>query len=279
MSVHPTDSVYCCYCEKNCLANYSKDHLVPKVKGGKNIIHNKRPCCHTCNGEKGYSYLEEYLAYLSKKEPTDEIKVKIAKVKYWIVYVRSAGQKLFKDDDSYQCYLNFLRDGASKPVRPETVKTYTEVGRTSYELYKYKGKRLVRFLASEIVCKESNTHEQVNLAEHLTNEAFLTRVAKYFDLVIQENFLFFSFRHSNKGRLIGSDYEVYIYSLYELQGLDAAIAFFKDTAIKAWENRGAWLNLKQPGYKPPEVKTLPMPAHEVLNLDPAPNFHEEITAA
>jgi 5-methylcytosine-specific restriction endonuclease McrA len=58
----------CCYCEiKLYLAlNYSRDHIIPKSKGGKGDK-NLRPCCCHCNGEKGDMHLKQYIELLNRK--------------------------------------------------------------------------------------------------------------------------------------------------------------------------------------------------------------------
>lgn len=56
----------CCYCEKK-LNNrtYTKDHLIPKSKGGKIMM----PCCYDCNQEKQDLPLEIYAMLLNHINP------------------------------------------------------------------------------------------------------------------------------------------------------------------------------------------------------------------
>jgi len=67
ISVHPFRGK-CCYCEVDLYLalNYSRDHIVPKSKGGKGS-NNLRPCCCHCNGEKGDMLLREYIELLNRK--------------------------------------------------------------------------------------------------------------------------------------------------------------------------------------------------------------------
>ena len=42
---------FCCYCGKVIQhpLQDTTEHLVPKSRGGSNLPHNKRRCCHLCN--------------------------------------------------------------------------------------------------------------------------------------------------------------------------------------------------------------------------------------
>lgn len=54
----------CCYCEINLNSdNYSKEHVIPKHKGGTII----KPCCKECNFEKGGMMLSSYIKILNKQ--------------------------------------------------------------------------------------------------------------------------------------------------------------------------------------------------------------------
>jgi hypothetical protein len=60
-NIEPEDR-RCCYCETWLdEKNYSKEHVVPRHAGGKII----KPCCKSCNREKGGLLLNEYLSKLS----------------------------------------------------------------------------------------------------------------------------------------------------------------------------------------------------------------------
>jgi 5-methylcytosine-specific restriction endonuclease McrA len=67
----PESNKFCCYCEKP-LDRYSvtRDHLLPKSKGGKGVNYdheNIRPCCVACNSEKSSLLLREYIGKLNIK--------------------------------------------------------------------------------------------------------------------------------------------------------------------------------------------------------------------
>ena len=74
-----TPGIYvCCYCETPLTAaNYSREHLIPRVKGGPNSRRNLRPCCVDCNQEKGNMYLNEYIGFLLGLDntPTNQLKI------------------------------------------------------------------------------------------------------------------------------------------------------------------------------------------------------------
>ena|ERR1700685_1248274 len=64
----------CCYCEIRLdEKNYSRDHIVPKSKGGKRC----KPCCKTCNFEKKDMTIREYISYLQGLEQTELVVLKI----------------------------------------------------------------------------------------------------------------------------------------------------------------------------------------------------------
>lgn len=55
----------CCYCHSRLTKETrTKDHLVPKDRGGKDGKYNLRPCCRDCNKEKDNMLLSEYVLYL-----------------------------------------------------------------------------------------------------------------------------------------------------------------------------------------------------------------------
>jgi len=52
---------HCCYCEYHLTSEtYTKDHLIPKSRGGTITI----PCCKNCNFQKDSLELEDYLILL-----------------------------------------------------------------------------------------------------------------------------------------------------------------------------------------------------------------------
>ncbi len=55
----------CCYCETTLdHHNYTRDHIIPVSRGGKNQKWNIRPCCRECNTEKDNLMLSSYIMYL-----------------------------------------------------------------------------------------------------------------------------------------------------------------------------------------------------------------------
>ncbi|MBO9674435.1 MAG: hypothetical protein J7577_13390 [Sphingobacteriaceae bacterium] len=54
----------CCYCEIRLNeTNYTREHVIPKRRGGKKVL----PCCKECNYEKGGMMLSNYLRKLNKQ--------------------------------------------------------------------------------------------------------------------------------------------------------------------------------------------------------------------
>lgn len=75
----------CCYCEVQLnKSNYSKDHLIPRSKGGRNKLNNTKDCCKDCNSEKADMTLERYIEYLHF---TNQIGVKLRNAKIWLDYI------------------------------------------------------------------------------------------------------------------------------------------------------------------------------------------------
>lgn len=66
----------CAYC--GCHLEYDEltiDHVIPKVKGGKNSKKNYRACCRDCNEFKGQKTMKEFRIAIEEK-PTKEIQEK-----------------------------------------------------------------------------------------------------------------------------------------------------------------------------------------------------------
>lgn len=101
---------YCCYCGKPISeksANYTKEHLIPKSKGGNNLPINKKPCCKTCNGWRGNQSLEQFkisvqyhlnLGLNYKEHTSKDFEIMIENIDYWINYVLTSGNKLKRKD-------------------------------------------------------------------------------------------------------------------------------------------------------------------------------------
>lgn len=113
---------FCCYCgigmdNLSKGVTYTKDHLVPKCKGGNKSKENKKPCCSTCNTEKGSRNLYQYVLYLKNRllslenYPIDyistldvlkkEIAFKIVNAENWIIYIENLGLKLYRNKEVY----------------------------------------------------------------------------------------------------------------------------------------------------------------------------------
>ena len=56
------DGARCLYCGNAMAERYELDHIVPRSRGGTNRISNLVVSCQDCNGRKGNSSLEEFLA-------------------------------------------------------------------------------------------------------------------------------------------------------------------------------------------------------------------------
>ena len=57
-------TIICCYCfDPVSKRNLTREHVVPRSKGGSDKQANVMPCCADCNHEKGDMSLLEYLAF------------------------------------------------------------------------------------------------------------------------------------------------------------------------------------------------------------------------
>lgn len=60
LTVIVSECVYCgCALSEE---DYTRDHVVPRCRGGQNAQANLAPACRTCNGEKGPLTASEYLS-------------------------------------------------------------------------------------------------------------------------------------------------------------------------------------------------------------------------
>lgn len=59
---------YCFYCEKiiESSADLTKDHIIPKSKGGSNKKNNIVISCKHCNNSKASRTLQEFMSYVMK---------------------------------------------------------------------------------------------------------------------------------------------------------------------------------------------------------------------
>lgn len=113
---------YCCFCgiDMRLLPDkvtYTKDHLVPKCKGGNDSVDNKKTCCSDCNSEKGSRTLKQYVILLKKELKRLEnhslnyskslkrliyiTELKILNAGYWIEYTERLGLKLYKNKNTF----------------------------------------------------------------------------------------------------------------------------------------------------------------------------------
>lgn len=59
---------FCCYCETPLDEdNYTREHIVPRSRGGRDWMRNMLPCCNNCNTEKDNLMLHSYIQYLNLK--------------------------------------------------------------------------------------------------------------------------------------------------------------------------------------------------------------------
>ncbi len=114
----------CCYCGNSLRLNYeiTKDHLIPKSRGGTNNSLNIKKCCPACNLAKGSKYPEEFLIDFALKYSTKKgtIRYKYSHIKsykktlknilYIVQYVRGHGTKLFNTESDFDLYVYFRKD-------------------------------------------------------------------------------------------------------------------------------------------------------------------------
>jgi len=64
VNINSDDPYKCCYCEITLTPNnYTREHVIPKHRGGRII----KPCCKKCNFEKGGLMLHSYIQLLNSK--------------------------------------------------------------------------------------------------------------------------------------------------------------------------------------------------------------------
>lgn len=66
----------CCYCGNT--DNLTLDHIIPKIKGGKDIKSNLVCACNSCNRRKGHSIMEDW--YRSQEFFSEH---RLNKIKNW----------------------------------------------------------------------------------------------------------------------------------------------------------------------------------------------------
>lgn len=92
---------YCCYCGKELNKNdtdFTKEHLVPKSKGGNDSLYNKKPCCKNCNSWRSNmplsSFLRDVKWYLDNKQIRGkytfyDYEIMIENIQYWDDFINS----------------------------------------------------------------------------------------------------------------------------------------------------------------------------------------------
>jgi 5-methylcytosine-specific restriction protein A len=62
----------CCYCGQTLtVETFSREHVLPKSRNGSNKKVNKLPCCKKCNQDKGNKTIDEYITYLTERQPVN----------------------------------------------------------------------------------------------------------------------------------------------------------------------------------------------------------------
>lgn len=86
----------CCYCNFQ-HEKLTKEHLVPKCKGGNNNPLNIKPCCVRCNKLRGHKSLQFWLLEIITNEnglyPKKE--KMIPRIKKYIKYIERHGINLY----------------------------------------------------------------------------------------------------------------------------------------------------------------------------------------
>ena len=99
---------FCCYCGKKInytSKDYTKEHLVPKSKGGNNLSINKKTCCKTCNNWRGNQSLSQFKSIVKfhinsglgfKDLNILDLNTMIENIEYWEHYIKTSNNKLKK---------------------------------------------------------------------------------------------------------------------------------------------------------------------------------------
>jgi 5-methylcytosine-specific restriction endonuclease McrA len=107
-NVFVRDKERCAYCNcKLTLRSTTKDHVIPRAKGGKDVLTNVVACCKACNGKKADRTLADSGMKLRDdielRQLTDDEKLSVllktgagaAERKAWISFLKSSGLTLF----------------------------------------------------------------------------------------------------------------------------------------------------------------------------------------
>lgn len=76
--------ITCHYCKKEILdvREITKDHVIPKSKGGKDNASNIVPCCHRCNAEKGNRSYEYFVKFSNLRNKRRDLTLSEAQDEY-----------------------------------------------------------------------------------------------------------------------------------------------------------------------------------------------------
>jgi len=112
MNIIPLDKSYCCYCGKflpYTSFDFTKEHLIPKSKGGNNLLIIKKPCCKNCNSWRGNQSLQTFKSSVNyhlfnsifeNNYTKYDYEIMVENIDYWINYIDVNKSKLIKNPNS-----------------------------------------------------------------------------------------------------------------------------------------------------------------------------------
>lgn len=62
----PEVVLFCCYCGEVCNLTITREHLIPKSKGGNSTRKNMKDCCFQCNQERGNKDWKHWATHINK---------------------------------------------------------------------------------------------------------------------------------------------------------------------------------------------------------------------
>lgn len=107
--------LFCCYCERELLlADKTREHIIPRSRGGGGHPLNIRPCCTDCNNERGNTPYREWLIELMGKiiyfypaETKERCRRQHKNASLLLDYIRIWGPALYKDEENYFKFKDF----------------------------------------------------------------------------------------------------------------------------------------------------------------------------